>query len=147
MSENTNTPKPEQQPTHATPADNGGQGTERLFTQDELNSIIQERLARERAKAEPTPEEMREADLKSREAKMTCREFIADKGYPSALLDILPTNDAEAFQKAVKALDNAIGLPSKDRKPPARFMAPVGLGGSPAGDSLIADAFKLPKRE
>ena len=38
------------------PEDNG---TEKTFTQDEVNRIVSERLSRERAKAEPTEEEKR----------------------------------------------------------------------------------------
>ena len=39
----------EQQPTTPTPEENGGQGG-KMFTQDEVNRIVSERLARERAK-------------------------------------------------------------------------------------------------
>ena len=41
-------------------------GTQKTFTQDEVNNIVQERLARERAKNEPTPEQIREKDLAAR---------------------------------------------------------------------------------
>lgn len=40
----------EQRPTTPTPEENGGQG-ERMFTQDEVNRIVSDRLARERAKS------------------------------------------------------------------------------------------------
>lgn len=40
------------QPDNSTPEENGGQG-EKTFTQEEVNRIISERLARERAKNEP----------------------------------------------------------------------------------------------
>lgn len=39
----------EQQPTTPTPEENGGQGG-KMFTQDEVNRIVSDRLARERAK-------------------------------------------------------------------------------------------------
>ena len=42
-------------------------GTEKTFTQEEVNNIVQERLARERAKNEPTPAELREKELTARE--------------------------------------------------------------------------------
>ncbi|MDE7002940.1 MAG: hypothetical protein K2P08_00785 [Oscillospiraceae bacterium] len=77
MSENTNTNQnTEQQPeTTPTPEASGGQG-EKLFTQADLDRIIGERLSRERAKAEPSLGDAREADLKAREAQMDCREYL-----------------------------------------------------------------------
>lgn len=46
---NENNLNAEQQPTTPTPEENGGQGG-KLFTQDEVNRIVSDRLARERAK-------------------------------------------------------------------------------------------------
>ena len=82
MNENTDQ-NIEQQPTTPTPEASGDQG-EKLFTQADLDRIIGERLARERAKAEPSSEDAREADLKAREARLSCREYIAGEGYPAA---------------------------------------------------------------
>ena len=53
MHENTNQ-NGQQQPTTPTPEASGGQGGERTFTQEEVNRIVADRLARERAKAEPS---------------------------------------------------------------------------------------------
>ena len=50
-----------QQP-NTQPAENGDQGGGKLFTQEEVNTIVRDRLARERAKntpPEPTEEEKR----------------------------------------------------------------------------------------
>ena len=70
-------------------------GTEKTFTQEEVNNIVQERLARERAKNEPTPAELREKELTARENKMSCKEYIAEQKYPSELLDLFDTADME----------------------------------------------------
>ena len=86
MNENTDQ-NIEQQPTTPTPEASGDQG-EKLFTQADLDRIIGERLARERAKAEPSSEDAREADLKAREARLSCREYIAGEGYPADLLEL-----------------------------------------------------------
>lgn len=145
MSENTNTNQnTEQQPTTPTPEASGGQG-EKLFTQADLDRIIGERLARERAKAEPSPEDAREADLKAREARMDCREYLSDKKYPADLLDILPTGDIEAFKASVEKLAGLFQRPA-----PTGNTIRVDLGGPltgtpPRNADGIADAFKPPK--
>lgn len=126
----------EQQANTQTPAGTEGEG--RTFTQEEVNRIVSERLQREREKALPTAADQREADLQAREARLSCREFVAEKGYPAGLLDILDTSDFGRFQASLEKLDKLLGLPSKDRKPPM-FTGPLGDVG--AADA-IADVFK-----
>lgn len=65
MNDNTN-PSGQQQPTTPTPEASGGHGSERTFTQEEVNRIVADRLARERAKSEPSPADEREQALKVR---------------------------------------------------------------------------------
>lgn len=76
----------------------------RMFTQDEVNAIIRDRLTRERAKS---PVDEREQALSARESKLDCREYIAGKKYPAALLDIFSTDDTEAFKVSVDKLIEA----------------------------------------
>lgn len=147
MSDNIIT-NPEQQPAATpTPEASGDQGTEKLFTQADLDRIIGERLARERAKAEPSPEDAREADLRVRETRLSCREYLADKGYSAELLDLLDTSDLEKFKASVEKLDSIASLPSKNRKPIPRIVAPTGTGGTPRDTTaaLLGEAFKPPK--
>lgn len=83
------------------PAEKGNQGGEKLFTQEEVNNIVRDRLARERAKnipQEPTEEEKRLKDLNDRENKIACREYIMDQGLPAQLLDVLDTSNHEEFK-------------------------------------------------
>ena len=148
METNTNTAmNPEQQPTTPTPEASGDQGTEKLFTQEDVNRIVSERLARERAKAEPSPEDAREADLRAREARLSCREYVAEHGYPADLLELLDTSDPERFKAAVEKLDSIASLPSKTRKPVPRLVAPTGTGGTPIDRTavMLGEAFKPPK--
>lgn len=137
----------EQQPTTPTPEASGDQGA-KLFTQADLDRIIGERLSRERAKQEPSPEDTREADLKAREARMDCREFVASGGYPAELLELFDTTDVEKFKAAVEKLDGIVGLPSNHRKPVPRIVGPMGGGGGAPLDrtsALLQEAFKPPK--
>lgn len=98
--EQENTQNNNQQP-NTQPADNGEQGSGKLFTQEEVNTIIRDRLARERAKntpSEPTEEEKRLNDLTIRENRLACREYVMDQGLPSKLLDVLDTSNQEDFK-------------------------------------------------
>lgn len=100
MDQNTNQNN-NQQPT-TQPADNGDQGGGKLFTQEEVNNIVRDRLARERSKnspQEPTEEEKRQRDLDARESKIACREYVMDQSLPSQLLDVLDTSDHEKFKE------------------------------------------------
>lgn len=107
--QNTNT---DQQPaTTPTPEETGDQGGAKLFTQDEVNRIVSERLARERAKMEPSPADVRESQLKARESRLDCRDYLeslAKSGKAASgvvgLLDILDTSDPVKFQATVTAL-------------------------------------------
>lgn len=149
MSEETKTQSIEQKPGNSTPEGKGGQGA-KTFTQDEVNRIVSERLARERDKsaveqAKTDSIEQREKDLSAREAAMSCREYIAGKGYPDSLLEVFDTTDADKFKAQV---DKLIELfpeidPTKAAKMPVFVRG--GTGGSYSGNSQIADAFK-PKR-
>jgi len=137
----------EQQPTTLTPEVSGDQG-EKLFTQADLDRIIGERLSRERQKAEPSPVEAREADLKAREARLTCREYINGNGFPQELLELLDTSDSEKFRQAVEKLDELVQLPSRHRKPAPGFVSGGGGGhGAPrsSADVLLEQAFAPPK--
>lgn len=92
--ENTNIN--ETQTTNATQTESG----EKLFTQEQVNQIVSERLARERSKAateQATTD--REKALDAREQALKCRELVAgDKKYPAKLLDVLDTASFDSFK-------------------------------------------------
>lgn len=89
----------------ATAEQSGGQG--RTFTQDEVNQIVSDRLARERAKHEESPQEMKEKELSARESRLSCREYIIKEKLPVELLDLFPTGDMDSFKASVKKLKEA----------------------------------------
>ena len=81
-----------------------GDSTEpKTFTQEEVNRIVQDRLARERRGTGQTIEE-RELDLTRRENRMKCAEKLTEAGYSKELLDILDTSNAETFMENVGKL-------------------------------------------
>ena len=100
MNEN-NTANREQSNTQ-TPEENGGNAG-KMFTQDEVNRIISERLTRERERNTANRGDEREQALKARENRLECRDYLAEKGYPSKLIDVLGDMDSEKFKGVVDA--------------------------------------------
>lgn len=137
MSEEQNN---QQQRATTQPEGNGATAPGKTFTQEQVNQIVSERLARERTKAEPSPEETREKDLSARENKLTCKEFVTEGKYPNALLEIFDTSDADKFKASVDALFKA--FPQLTENPGKALVFTRGTGGGPAGTDAIAQAFR-----
>ena len=107
-------------PSAAQQAENNG--SERMFTQSELNNIVADRLARERSKSAERVGDLdaKEKDLEAREkaleaksqrfnaweAREACKKYLNDNDISAALLDKLDTSDVEAFKTAVKAVQS-----------------------------------------
>ena len=129
--------------TNTQPGANGNaQG--KMFTQDDVNRIVSERLKEERQRAtEPNPLDEREIELSKRENKLACREFLTENEYIPELLEILDTSDKKKFEETVSKLHEVI--PQISKKTAATVPTVVGGtpgSGSPTRDDLIANAFK-----
>ena len=86
----------------ATPAEQtGGQKT---FNQDQVNAIVQKRLAEDREKASKELGE-REQELAQREFRLNSRQKLISMGYPENILDALNCSSEEAFDKALGIID------------------------------------------
>lgn len=84
----------------------GNQG-EKTFTQEDVNRIVQERLAKEKSKGTGNAGdelEKRAAELDMRERRLTAREKLRENGLPDYLVDALNMNTDEAFQKSMEAI-------------------------------------------
>lgn len=145
MNENTlnNTQQQEntQQGAPTQPEGNGGAG--KMFTQEDVNRIVSERLARDRASRDAE----QEAEMQRREAVLSCREYITEKNYDKALLDVFKTDDPEEFKSSVEALHKA--FPGLDLSAGSMATKPFSTGMSHEGgmeiglsDDEIASAFK-----
>lgn len=128
MSEETKNTNTNEQPTNSTPEDKGGQGGEKMFTQDEVNRIVAERLARERTKGQPSAPDQREQELTQREAALECRDFlerenqVRGKNYPAAeLVHLLGARPLPEFKDALHEFEKIYGKMSRTtvhREPP-----------------------------
>ena len=117
--------------TNVTQTENKGE-TNKTFTQEQVNAIVSDRLARDRQKQS---EEMskKEQELAQREFRLNSRQKLIDRGYSESLMDALNCSSEEAFDKALGIIDGLIKerTPSKEQaeleKNRARFTTPVNL--------------------
>lgn len=95
----------------------GTNGTEpKTFTQEDVDRIVQDRLARERKKhqtAEPDPLEEREQELARREMAFDAKELLDKEKYPTELADILNYSNIDEFKEQYEALKAFIPDPNK----------------------------------
>lgn len=138
----------EQITTTPTPEETGG----KLFTQEQVNDIVRDRLAKERAKP---PASDRERDLEAREKafadrvrRQDCTDWLKSAHYAephiAAMLELFPEADVEQLKAEIGKLEKAgFRYSSAPRRTGMNHESSSPVGGSL--DSDIADAFK-PKR-
>lgn len=113
MNENTNT---------VSAVDNTAAETGKTFSQEDVNRIIQERLAKEKTKVDAAAAQ-REQELTKRELMLTAKEQLTSKGLPAELADALNASDKDALEKSLDILDTYIknrpspGIPGAPNPP------------------------------
>lgn len=141
--------------TNAPVSGNDGK-SERLFTQDEVNRIVSERVARIKAEKQPPVEDEREKALREREEALTAREnrnacidFLKgleiDEKRHSVFLDALDTNNVEAFKKAATAFSEHYKV-TVTKTGATVAHPPVNAVKYNDIDRKIDEAFKIPKK-
>lgn len=117
--------------TGGTQTSTGAAQTERTFTQEDVNRIVQERLAKEKSKGSGSIEDelnKRAADLDLRERKLTAREKLHENGLPDYLVDALNMNTDEDFQKSMEAVLKMKGETGGSAGPkPIGKINPIGM--------------------
>lgn len=81
----------------------GTEGPDKTFTQEEVNRIVQDRLAKEKNKGE-TELQRRAQELDMRERRMNATQKLREKGLPDYLVDALNMETEEAFQASIDAV-------------------------------------------
>ena len=103
------------------------QAEERVFTQEELEEILQKRLARERRNRPGTDGlQSREKELENRELLVEAKERLAEAGLPAALAQVLRYEDKAALEKAIdliSGLDTARSVSGGQRPSGGRAAA------------------------
>ena len=89
---------------------------EKTFTQEQVNQIISDRLARDRAKGEAALAE-REQQLAQRELLLTAREKLTENGLPVELVDALNVSSPEALEKALSTVKTVMDKYKAEAQP------------------------------
>lgn len=77
---------------------------EKTFTQEDVNRIIGERLAKERSKSEQELSK-REKELQQREMRLTAKEMLSARGLSQDLADALNCADKETLEKSISIVE------------------------------------------
>lgn len=119
---------------------------EKTFSQDDVNRIVGERLAKEKAKGEAVLAE-REQQLAQRELLLTAKEKINEMGLPAELVDALNVSSPEALEKALSTVKTVLDKYKSEARPmkfsgakPAESLSGV----KNTGDSSLRKAMGLP---
>lgn len=108
------------------------QGSEKLFTQADVDRIISERLARERKEPDP-----KEVELKAREQDLYIRELVADRKLPQDAAETLKGLDKETVDKFISLISPYL---EKANEP---ILNPTGHTNDGAGVDAIREAMGL----
>ena len=114
----------------------GNAGDNKTFTQEEVNKIVQDRLAREKGKAPSEAEkalEEREKAVASKEREISFKATMKAKGIPEEVYDALNCTSEDTFNKSLEILSPYI-LQSKE--PIRNAVGPT--SGSAGNDSIRA---------
>lgn len=99
----------------------GVQQNGKVFTQDDVNRIVQERLAKEKGKASNNEDferkaaelDKRTSELDARENRLNAVSALRDAGYPDELADVIKCSNADELKKSMEIIDKII----KERTP------------------------------
>lgn len=101
---------------------------EKTFSQEDVNKIVSDRLAREKAKGEAALAE-REQQIAQRELLLTAKEKMTEMGLPLELLDALNTSSPEAMEKALTTVKTVFDKYKTEAQP-------LKISGAKPADSL-----------
>lgn len=134
-----NTPNTTQQANNTQPEGNGPAG--KMFTQEEVNSIVKDRLARERAKSQTssttdnsaaeldTEKAQLEADrqkLQDDRNAFECERYCKENGIDTQLVELIGSSDPEEFKKKTESL-RSIFAKAKDSSKGACIRVSTGM--------------------
>lgn len=124
---------------NANPA--SGQGTgEKTFTQEDVNRIVGERLAKEKAKSSGEADlAKREQELARRELHMSAREMLSEKGLPVQLCEALNCADQKTMEESIATIEKIFNdYKAEVSKKPLKFK-----GFQPGASGMMPDVGKL----
>ena len=125
---------------------------EKTFTQEDVNRIVQERLAKEKSKNNGDADfAKREQELAQRELHMSAKEMLSEKGLPVQLFDALNCKDEETLKKSISTIETVFNEYKANATKSIQFKSftpgvptsPVNVGDGDADDLNIRKAMGL----
>ena len=147
-----------QQPSNSTAEGKTAGNGEKLFTQEDVNRIVTERLAKERAKGQPPESENKvqqlQAQIEQNRWAKECADFLGEENlkegvnyYPAGLVDLLgacPLSEFKDKLKGFMGVYQQMQRAEKDR-PVGRTMN-AGENSSALLDNTLRRAFGLKRK-
>ncbi len=115
-----------------------GEKDQKLFTQDEVNSFVQSRIARMKAQATKEAKaeyEQKLAELNAREINLLVKERLSDRGMPKELADIITCIDEKDIDSKLDALEKIYGVSDKKKETAQMGFVQIGASG---GSGIVA---------
>lgn len=112
-----------------------GSGKEqKLFTQEEVNSVVQSRISR--LKSQITKEASAEynqklTELQARESKLMVKEALHERNMPRELADIITCTDENDLNAKLEALQKIYGDKAKEKEAKPTGFIQIGAPGDP----------------
>ena len=125
---------------------------EKTFTQEDVNRIVQERLAKEKSKNNGDADfAKREQELAQSELHMSAKEMLSEKGLPVQLFDALNCKDEETLKKSISTIETVFNEYKANATKSIQFKSftpgvptsPVNAGDGDADDLNIRKAMGL----
>lgn len=122
---------------------------EKTFTQEQVNAIVGERLAKEKIRADAALAE-REQQIAQRELLLEAKEKMNEMGIPVELLDALNVSSKETMEKSLTTIKTVL---DKQKAAPPKFVGfqpgvatakPPEMSMSSAGDLEVRQVMRLP---
>lgn len=114
----------------------------KTFTQEDVNRIVQERLAKEKGKSNEDLEK-RAAELDRRERRMNAIQKLRENGLPDYLADALNMDTDEVFQNSIEAIIKMKGENSEAAPYVVRTGNPIGVVKKGPSEDDLKGAFGL----
>lgn len=126
---------------NADPAAEQGTG-DKTFTQEDVNRIVGERLAKEKAKTNNDTEiSKREQELEQRELRLTAKEVLIEKELPVQLLDALNCTDKKTMEKSIATIETIFNdyKANVTKSTVFKGFLPAGIGTKSTAEILAGD--------
>lgn len=138
-----NTPNTTQQENTTQPEGNGPAG--KMFTQEEVNNIVRERLARERAKGTTDPDTTQGEETDKEKAALAaerqqlqkdrqafeCERYCKENGFDTKLVELLGVDEPEAFKAKAEKIQTIFVSNANQRTGNAVHISTGATHGSP----------------